>query len=67
MKLIHELTNVFALLIWAGALLCFIAFGLSPEDPSNVKLIIILDVLGYCFNCRCCCDCCDHILLKLKV
>jgi hypothetical protein len=67
MKLIHELTNVFALLIWAGAVLCFIAFGLAPEDPSNVKLNKILDVLGYSFNCRCCCDCCNHLPPKLKI
>jgi sodium/potassium-transporting ATPase subunit alpha len=37
MKLVHELTNVFACLIWAGAALCFLAYGLAPEDPSNVR------------------------------
>lgn len=41
MKLLHELTNVFAMLIWAGALLCFIAYGLAPEDPSNVFKLIL--------------------------
>ncbi|CAD8085019.1 unnamed protein product [Paramecium sonneborni] len=44
-KLLHELTNVFALLIWAGALLCFIAYGLAPEDPSNLYLGIVLIVV----------------------
>lgn len=39
MKLIHELTSMFAWLLWAGAALCYLAYGLSPEDPSNVKLL----------------------------
>lgn len=36
MKLIHELTTMFAWLLWVGAALCYLAYGLSPEDPSNV-------------------------------
>jgi len=35
-KLIHELTTMFAMLLWVGAGLCFLAYGLAPEDPSNV-------------------------------
>ena len=35
-KLIHELTSFFALLLWIGGGLCFLAFALDPTDPSNV-------------------------------
>jgi sodium/potassium-transporting ATPase subunit alpha len=31
---------MFAMLLWAGSALCFIAFGLAPDDPSNVNLKI---------------------------
>lgn len=37
MKLIHELTGMFALLLWLGAILCFIAYGLQNDDPANVR------------------------------
>lgn len=40
MKLIHELTSMFAWLLWAGAGLCFLAYGLAPEDPSNVIIFV---------------------------
>lgn len=42
MKLIHELTSMFALLLWAGAALCFLAYGLSTEDPSNVLFFLYI-------------------------
>ena len=33
--------------MWAGAVLCFVAYGLDTEDPSNVyKFIIIKLYLG---------------------
>ena len=35
-KLFHELTSVFAMMMWIGALLCFIVYGITPTDPSNV-------------------------------
>lgn len=35
-KLLHELTGMFALLLWIGGLLCFLAFILDQSDPSNV-------------------------------
>ncbi|CAD8189747.1 unnamed protein product [Paramecium pentaurelia] len=41
-QLLHELTNVFALLLWGAAGLCFLAYGLTPEDPSNLYLGIVL-------------------------
>lgn len=45
MKLLHELSSVFACMMWAGAILSFIAYGLSPEDPSNLYLAIVLAVV----------------------
>ena len=45
MKLIHEWTSPFALLLWAGSILCFIAYGLDESDPSNLYLGIVLAVV----------------------
>lgn len=39
---LHHLSNFFALLMLGGALLCFIAFALSPSDPSNMYLGIVI-------------------------
>ena len=41
-KLLKEWTAPFALVLWAGALLCFIAYAFSPSDPSNMYLGIVL-------------------------
>ncbi|CAK77664.1 unnamed protein product (macronuclear) [Paramecium tetraurelia] len=41
-QLLHEMTNVFSLLLWGAATLCFLAYGLSPEDPSQLYLGIVL-------------------------
>lgn len=38
-KLFHELTTVFALLLWGSGILCLIVYGLSPTDPSNVNIV----------------------------
>jgi sodium/potassium-transporting ATPase subunit alpha len=46
LKLLHELTTPFALLLWAGAILCFVAFALSSEDQSNLYLGIVLAVIN---------------------
>src|SRR3990167_3601616 len=45
MLLLHELTSAFALLLWAGAILCFIAYGLDSSDPSNLYLGIVLAIV----------------------
>lgn len=46
-KLFKELTNGFALMLWVGGALCFLAYGLTPDDPSNLYLaIVILIVIG---------------------
>ncbi len=36
-KLLLEMVGIFSLLLWAGSILCFIAYGLQPSDPSNVS------------------------------
>ena len=46
-KLFKEMTNGFALMLWVSAILCFIAYGLTPDDPSNIYLaVVILIVIG---------------------
>jgi sodium/potassium-transporting ATPase subunit alpha len=30
------------LLLWAGGVLCFVAYALAPADPSNMYLGIVL-------------------------
>lgn len=46
-KLFHELTSVFALLLWGSGILCLIVFGLSPGDPSNLYLAIVLFLIVF--------------------
>lgn len=41
-KIFHELTTVFSMMMWICAALCFIVFALSSSDPSNMYLGIIL-------------------------
>ena len=41
-KLIAEFTSFFSLMLWIGAILCFIAYGLDPTDKSNVYLGVVL-------------------------
>jgi sodium/potassium-transporting ATPase subunit alpha len=36
------MVTVFSLLMWGGAILCFIAYGLFPDDPSNLYLGIVI-------------------------
>ena len=44
-KFIKEITNMFALMLWGGAILCIIAYELAPDDPSNLYLAMILIVI----------------------
>lgn len=46
MKLFHELTTPFALLLWAGAILCFVAYALSSTDQSNLYLGLVLAIIN---------------------
>lgn len=38
-KLLLEMTGIFSILLWVGAILCFVAYALQSGDPSNVRLI----------------------------
>lgn len=42
MKLLHELSSPFALMLWGGSALCFLSFGLDPTDRSNLFLGMVL-------------------------
>lgn len=44
-KLIHEMISLFALMLWAGSALCFIAYGLDQADKSNLYLGIVLAIV----------------------
>lgn len=33
-------------MLWAGAIFCFVAYGLAPDDLSNVYLAIVLIVIN---------------------
>ncbi|KAL4447137.1 hypothetical protein ABPG74_013989 [Tetrahymena malaccensis] len=44
-KLIKELTNGFALMLWVGGALCFITYGLTPDDPSNLYLGVVIIIV----------------------
>ena len=44
-KLIHEWTSPFALLLWGGGIMCFIAYALDQSDPSNLYLGIVLCIV----------------------
>jgi magnesium-transporting ATPase (P-type) len=46
---LHELTGFFSLLLWAGAFLCFIGYGIQEdkEDMSNLYLGIVLSVVTF--------------------
>lgn len=37
-----QLTGLFSLLLWLGAVLCFIGYSIDQSDPSNLYLGIVL-------------------------
>lgn len=39
---LHHMANFFAILMWAGSILCFIAYAIAPTDPSNLYLGIVI-------------------------
>jgi len=44
-KLFHELTGFFSLMLWGGSALCFIAYGLDQSDKSNLYLGVVLAIV----------------------
>ena len=47
MKLFHELTTFFSLMLWVGGILCFVAYGLDKNDKSNMYLGIVLFIVVF--------------------
>lgn len=45
LKFLKEITNIFAIMLWVGAILCFIAYIIIPADPSNFYLGLVLVIL----------------------
>ena len=45
MKLFHEFFSFFSIILWIGAILCFIAFALDTTDKSNVYLGVVLIII----------------------
>jgi sodium/potassium-transporting ATPase subunit alpha len=39
------MTTPFALLLWIGGILCFVAYALSPTDQSNLYLGVVLIII----------------------
>jgi sodium/potassium-transporting ATPase subunit alpha len=48
---LKEMTGFFSLLLWFGAILCFIGYGLDSSDPSNLYLGIVLAVVVFVTGC----------------
>ena len=42
LEYLMHMANFFACLLWAGAVLCFIAYGIDSTDPGNLYLGIVL-------------------------
>jgi sodium/potassium-transporting ATPase subunit alpha len=41
-RLLKEMVNPFAIMLWVGAFLCILAYVMQPEDKSNIYLGLIL-------------------------
>ena len=39
------MANFFSILLWCGSILCFVAYGIASEDPSNLYLGIVILVI----------------------
>lgn len=48
---LEEMTGFFSLLLWFGAILCFIGFAIDSSDPSNLYLGIVLAVVTFITGC----------------
>lgn len=51
LEFIKEMTGFFSLLLWFGAILCFIGYGIDSADPSNLYLGIVLAVVTFVTGC----------------
>ena len=50
-KLLLEFVTLFAILMWAGSLACFVIYGISPSDPTTlytgVVLVIVIAITAF--------------------
>jgi sodium/potassium-transporting ATPase subunit alpha len=44
---LKQITGFFSLMLWAGSILCFIAYGLTPLDQSNLWLGVVLAIVVF--------------------
>lgn len=44
-KFMRTQTGFFSLLLWGGAILCFISYGIAPENVDNLYLGVVLAVV----------------------
>ena len=53
MNFLKEMTGFFSLLLWFGAFLCFIGYGIQKEksDKSNLYLGIVLATVVFITGC----------------
>ena len=42
---LHEITSTFSLLLWIASALSFLAYGLNPEEKSNLYLAVVVIVI----------------------
>lgn len=47
LKFIGHLTGFFSILLWVGAILCFISYGLKSENVDNVGIMLYLCDFSY--------------------
>ena len=46
-KLFGHMVGGFSLLLWFGSFLCFITYGMSPDNPDNMYLGVVLAVVVF--------------------
>jgi sodium/potassium-transporting ATPase subunit alpha len=49
--LLKEFTGFFAMLLWTGGVLCFIAYGMTPDDPTNLAIGLVLYTVVIVIGC----------------
>eukprot|EP01006_Ploeotia_vitrea_P056684 TRINITY_DN68116_c9_g3_i1.p2 TRINITY_DN68116_c9_g3~~TRINITY_DN68116_c9_g3_i1.p2 ORF type:complete len:1113 (-),score=653.57 TRINITY_DN68116_c9_g3_i1:66-3350(-) len=48
---LSHMTGFFSLLLWGAGILCFIAYGLDSEEPSNLYLGVVLTIVVFLTGC----------------
>ena len=45
------MTGILSLLLWLGAVLCFVGYILASDDPTNLYLGIVLSAVTFLTGC----------------